>query len=217
VEQRRQQPDPAIPLRDLASNYVLLWLPVNEQTAAEAVAALMALFAEHGAPLLLKSDNGSGFHADEVTQLLSKERVQPLYSPPYTPEYNASIEAGNGSLKTRTHHQAALAGHPEVWTCADVEAARQEANSQARPWGENGPTPQEVWQSRQRLSDEERERFAALFKEKLEEVRREQEQAKERDPNSSMDQARALREAASRTLVALDFLSYTRRRIPPPI
>jgi hypothetical protein len=164
-------------------------------------------------PLPIKSDNGAGFHADEATQLLSKERVQPLYSPPY----NGSIEAGKGSLKTRTHHQAALAGHPDVWTCADVEAARQEANSQARPWGENGPTPQEVWQSRQRISDEERERFVALLKEKLEEVRREQQEAMERDPNSSTDQATALREATRRTLVALDYLSYTRRRIHPLI
>jgi hypothetical protein len=131
--------------------------------------------------------------------------------------YNGSVEAGNGSLKTRTHHQAALAGHPQVWTCADVEAARQEANRQARPWGENGPSPFQVWQERERISTEERERFAALLKEKLEEVRREQQEAKERDPGSSTDQAKAQREAISRTLVALDFLSYTRRRFPSPI
>jgi hypothetical protein len=42
-----------------------------------------------------------------------------------------------------------------------VEVARQEANTQARPWGENGPAPQEVWQRRQRITKEERERFAA--------------------------------------------------------
>jgi transposase InsO family protein len=204
-------------VRDLASHYVLLWLPVTEQTAAVAVAALVALFAEHGMPLLLKSDNGSGFHAEEVTRLLSEKQVQPHYSPAYCPQYNGSIEASNGSLKTRTHHQAARAGHPDLWTCADVEAARQEANTQARPWGENGPTPQQVWQRRQPISAEERERFATLLEEKLEEVRREQQQAKERDPDSSTDQARAQREAISRTLVALGYLSYTRRRIPSPI
>ena len=98
-----------------------------------------------------------------------------------------------------------------------VEAARQEANRQARPWGENGPSPFQVWQKRERVTDEERERFAALLKEKLKEVRREQEEAKERDPGSSTDQAKALREAISRTLVALDFLSYTRRPFPSPI
>jgi hypothetical protein len=51
-------------VRDLASHYVLLWLPVTEQTAAVARAALEALFAEHGVSVVLKSDNGSGFHAD---------------------------------------------------------------------------------------------------------------------------------------------------------
>src|SRR5262249_37763380 len=66
-------------VRDLASGYVLLWLPVSEQTAAVAMAALAALFAEHGAPLVLKSDNGSGFHAELVTGLLSEAKVQPLY------------------------------------------------------------------------------------------------------------------------------------------
>src|SRR5215472_12496299 len=140
-----------------------------------------------------------------------------LSSPAYSAKYNGSSEAGNGSLKTRTHHQAALAGHPEVWTCACVEAARQEANTQARPWGENGPSPEQVWQKRERIREEERERFAAVLKEKREEVRREQEEAKESDPSSSTDQAKAEREAISRTLVALGYLSYTQRRIPSPI
>jgi transposase InsO family protein len=155
----------------------------------------------------LKSDNGPDFRAFETTELLSEERVQALFSPAYCPAYNGSVEAGNGSLKTRTHHQAALAGHPEVWTCADVEAARQEANREARPWGENGPSPEQVWRKRTPLSAEERDRFAAVLKEKLQEVRREQQEAKERDPGNSTDQAKAQRQAISRTLVALGFLT----------
>jgi DNA-binding transcriptional MerR regulator len=204
-------------VRDLASHYVLLWLPVPEQTAATALAALQALFAEHGCALVLKSDNGSGFHALVVTDLLSQERIQALYSPAYCPAYNGSVEAGNGALKTRTHHQAARAGHAGMWTCADVEAARQEANRQARPWGENGPSPQQVWERRQRITTEERERFAAALQEQYEQVRREQQEAKERDRSSSTDQAKARRQAISRTLVALGYLSSSRRRIPPPI
>jgi transposase InsO family protein len=204
-------------VRDLSSHYVLLWLPVVDQSEQTARAALRRLFAEHGSPLLMKSDNGSAFHADGLSRLLSGERVAALYSPAYTPSYNGGVEATNGSLKTRAHHQATRAGRPEGWTCDDVEAARQEANEQARPWGENGPAPSEVWQKRQRISNEERKRFAEVLQEKIQEVLREQQEAKERDPSYPTDQARAQREAISRTLVALDYLSYTRRRIPSPI
>jgi hypothetical protein len=204
-------------VRDLASHFVLLWLPVADQTEQTATAALRRLFAEHGAPLLLKSDNGSAFHAEGLTQLLAGERVETLYSPAYTPEYNGAIEATNGSLKTRAHHQSARAGRPECWTCDDVEAARREANEQARPWGENGPSPNAVWHKRQRITAEERGRFQEVLKEKMQEVLTEQQQAKERDPSYNTDQARTRREAISRTLLALDFLSFTRRRIPSPI
>jgi hypothetical protein len=205
-------------VRDLASHYVLMWLPVEDQTAEGAAGALRALFAEHGAPLVLKSDNGSGFHAEAVKEVVSAEEVKALFSPAYTPEYNGSVEAGNGSLKTRTHHQAVRSGHASVWTCADVEAARQEANREARPWGENGPSPQQVWERRQPISSEERVVFAERLEEELRQVRREQQEAKERDPSSSsVDQAKARREATSRALVALGYLSFTRRRIPSPI
>jgi hypothetical protein len=63
----------------------------------------------------------------------------------------------------------------------------------------------------------ERQRFEEVLQEKMQEVLREEKEAKERDPSYPTDQARARREAISRTLVALDYLSYTRRRIPSPI
>jgi hypothetical protein len=204
-------------VRDLASQYVLLWLPVADQTEQAATAALRALFAEHGAPLVEKSDNGSAFHASGLTRLLEGEKVEALYSPDHSPSYNGGVEATNGALKTRAHHQAARAGRPECWTCADIEAARREANEQARPWGENGPSPQEAWDNRTRISDQARRRFEEVLREKTQEVLREEQRAKERDPSHSTDQAKARREAISRTLVALDYLSYTRRRIPSPI
>jgi hypothetical protein len=49
------------------------------------------------------------------------------------PQYNGSVQGANGALKTRPHHQAAGAGRAEVSTGADLEAAGQEANMQARP------------------------------------------------------------------------------------
>jgi hypothetical protein len=80
--------------------------------------------------------------------------------PPELPEYNGSCEAGIGSMKTRTFHAAVRHGRPGDWTCEDLEIARQEANQTARPWGVNGPTPQEAWLSRQPVAAKERSAFA---------------------------------------------------------
>jgi hypothetical protein len=128
-------------VRDLASKYTLLWQPVVEMTAEVTVAALSELFAAWGAPLLLKADNGAPFHAEATTSFLAAMQVQVLYSPAYTPRYNGAIEAGIGSLKTRTRRLAAGHGHAVEWTCDDVEAAWMEANTLSFPFGENGPTP----------------------------------------------------------------------------
>jgi hypothetical protein len=78
-------------------------------------------------------------------------------------------------------------------------------------------SPLEVGERRQRITTEERERFEAELEEQYEQGPREQQEAKELDPNSSTDQAKARREASSRTLVAPGYLSYSRRRIPPPV
>jgi transposase InsO family protein len=48
-------------VRDLASGYVLAWLPVTAAAAARTRAVLAQLFAQYGPPLLLKLDNGSAF------------------------------------------------------------------------------------------------------------------------------------------------------------
>ena len=147
-------------VRDLASGYQLLWLPVTDESAATAVAALTALFGQYGVPLVLKSDNGSAFIAEDFMGQLTRWGVWQLFSPPRTPRYNGSCEAGIGSMKTRTHHQAAAGNQAGEWTCADAEAARQQANETARPWGSRGPTPAEAWENRQAVTAAERAMFA---------------------------------------------------------
>ena len=159
-------------VRDLASGYQLLWLPVVDEAAATAMAGLEALFRQYGAPLVLKSDNGSAFIAAEFEALLERWAVWQLYSPPRTPRYNGSCEAGIGSMKTRTHHQAARGEHAGDWTCADAEAAREEANETARPWGSGGPTPVEAWQERRGIEAEERTAFGVVVRQAAQEARR---------------------------------------------
>ena len=77
--------------------------------------------------------------------------------------YNGGIEAAIGSLKTRTQRLADQAGHPLLWTSAEIEAARQEANA-AHPRRLRGATPDEVWNARAPLTAEGRQNFSAALK-----------------------------------------------------
>jgi transposase InsO family protein len=209
-------------VRDLASGQQLLWLPLEKATAALLGPVLTGLFAVYGAPLVLKSDNGYPFGAGAIQALLASAGVIPLFSPPYWPRYNGAIEAGIGSLKTRTERQAARHDHPGEWTHDDVAAAREEANSTARPRGPAGPTPQEMWRTRRRLTTPER----ALFQEAVDRLREEKpfeatslhQEEETRDGASLTREARRHeREVIQRALVEHAYLLFRRRRIPPPI
>jgi transposase InsO family protein len=198
-------------VRDLASGAQLLWLPVEEESARIASDALVALCHAQGAPLVLKSDNGSAFIAAEFGAVLAGWGIEQLFSPPRTPRYNGSCEAGVGSMKTRSHHQAAGAGRPGQWTCDDAEAARQEANETARPQGVNGPTPEESWRERPSITPETRAAFAATLQDERRQARQEQGYAPD-EPLDRTAQAAVDRVALQRALVAHDLLRITARR-----
>jgi hypothetical protein len=51
--------------------------------------------------------------------------------------------------------------HAGDGTCADAEAARQQANETARPWARRGPTPAEVWERRRPVAAAERTAFVS--------------------------------------------------------
>jgi transposase InsO family protein len=172
--------------------------------------ALGMLFVRHGAPLVLKADNGSAFIAEATKDFLSPVGVNLLFSPPHTPRYNGSIEAGIGSLKTRTERHATRAGHPGYWTCDDVAAAESEAKATARPQFEAGPTPNELWDKGRRITAQDR----ALFQKA---VHREREQPGPKEDLSRKEERRMQREAIRRALVEHGILLYSRRRIPLPI
>jgi len=165
--------DALLSVRDLASTRQLAALPADAQTADVTVGLLRALFAAHGAPLALKTDNGSHFTAGIVTGLLEAAGVAHLRSPVKTPHYNGAIEAGIGATKARLHHVAAAHGRWGHPTCDDLEQARLEANAEARPWGPNGPSPDDRWNSRPPISAEQRRAFNdALAAARIEETRR---------------------------------------------
>jgi hypothetical protein len=203
-------------VRDLASGMSLLWQPVEHATGANTTALLAALFTLLGAPLVLKSDNGPAFGEASVQALLQQWNVASLFSPPHWPRYNGAIEAGIGSLKARTDACAARHGHPGLWMWDDVAGAMLEANTLARPRGEHGPSPEAIWSARSTITADERNRFVAC-------VGRHRELAK-REPvscevgESEVQSMRGLaRQVIRLALEECGCLTYTRRRIAPPL
>ena len=71
----------AISVRDLASHYQLAWQPVPDVSAETTNTVLASLFWEHGPPLLLKSDNGSAFIAQDTGDLLAAWGILHIRSP----------------------------------------------------------------------------------------------------------------------------------------
>jgi transposase InsO family protein len=199
-------------VRDLATGMQLLWQPIAAATGAQAAQALATLFATHGAPLVLKSDNGGPFTSALVQNLLQAHGVASLLSPPHWPRYNGAIEAGIGALNDRTAARAARAGHPGYWTTDDMAGARAEANTLARPFGPTGPSPTQAWATRTPIIDDERARFQASVQHHTAAV----------DPCAAQADdvwsRRAMaRQAIQHALAERGYLQVTWRTIPLPI
>jgi len=202
-------------VRDLASGRQLLWLPVRAANGQETRVALALLFALHGAPLILKSDNGSPFDAGATLALLHSAGVIPLFSPPYYPRYNGAAEAGIGSLKTRTEYHAARHDRPAQWTCEDVAYAQAEANATARPKGPTGPAPDQIWATRPTITADERSAFHHAVNQHRGQVRLQQGLPLE-GPLTCQEERAMDRLAIQRALVEHAYLLFSRRRIPLP-
>ena len=194
--------------RDLATGMPLLWRPVAAATTVAAADALAGLFAEHGPPLVLKTDNGSHFTGGDVADLLAAHRVEHLLSPPYWPQYNGAIEAGIGALKDRTAARAARSGHPGHWTWEDTAGALAEAADLARPNGPAAPGPAAAWQARSPITSAERAAFRATVAAQT---------ACDRPSGPVWSQPEMARRAIRLALEERGYLQYRRRRILPPI
>jgi transposase InsO family protein len=145
-----------VQVRDLGSGYRLAVVPIRRPTARCLLAILRALGAQADVPLVLKLDNGGPCRSRGLRAWARGAGVALLYSPPYCPQYNGSIEASIGAIATRIHEAAAWAGHPEVWTVDDVARAWAQANVAAAPAG----VPVARWHARRAITRRERQRFA---------------------------------------------------------
>ena len=88
-------------IRDLSSRYQFNpKLGLGHVLVGDEVAMrLDRLFEAHGAPLVLKRDNGSNLDCKVVDQVLQSHGVIPLNSPPYYPKYNGGVERGQREFR----------------------------------------------------------------------------------------------------------------------
>jgi transposase InsO family protein len=145
-------------VRDLASGCTLATHAVTSPDAASTIHVLRALFAQHGAPLVLKADNGGAFTAADTRAYLDANGVTLLLSPAYTPSYNGACEAGNGTVKHLTHQLACRHDRPEHWRLDDLEAARLLANRRITDRTQTH-SPEQRFADRTPISSDERARF----------------------------------------------------------
>jgi transposase InsO family protein len=203
-------------VRDLASGMQLAWLPVPDETAETTIAALQALFREHGPPLVLKSDNGPAFKSEDVAELLADWSVVPLRSPPVTPEYNGSCEAGIGTMKVRTHYEAARHGRAGIWNCEDVEVARRHSNEFHYPHGHTQATASGLWQPRLPIGYNERTEFKLALECASRRIHESRSSTTDQQ-SAAAQQATEHRSAVRQALIELGILTVTWRSIPLPI
>jgi hypothetical protein len=149
-------------VRDLASGVQLAWQPIRRADADTTVVVLQQLFAEHGPPLVLKSDNGKPLTGSAVAALLALHEVTPLVSPIHRPQYNGSCEAGVRAMKTRTEDVACLADRSRRWTSEDLAHALQIANEHHR-YGPHSPSRLAPWQQRPPITTVERSAFMSAL------------------------------------------------------
>lgn len=144
-------------VRDLASGCILASVPCEHADAATAVAVLAALILAFGAPLVLKTDNGTHLIEGEMPAFLQAHGITPLLSPPYLPSYNGACESGHGSIKLRAEALARRDGTPGRWSSDHIEAARLWAN---RRTGDDKPVcAEQRFAGHSPVTDDLRERF----------------------------------------------------------
>ena len=136
-------------------------LQKSEHPVIRTIEVLVELFEEHGAPLVIKSDNGGAFRAADMRAMLREYLVLPLYSPPRTPSYNGACESGIGVIK-RVATDLCAARDPLASLEAFLQAAVEIVDAQPVGRDPNAPSRSEAWQTRKPCSARTRRRLHEL-------------------------------------------------------
>jgi hypothetical protein len=191
-------------VRDLASGYSIAWSALPSGSAEEVTRAVGRILHRVGAPLVLKSDNGSCFTAAHFRTLLARHGVVHLRSPRAWPQYNGACEAGIGLLRVLTDSVAAGHGRTHRWTLEDLEEARERANTLPRYRGTSLVPAGREWKSRRRVTAAGRRRLRRVIERHLALQRR-------RDPKYCRHRARLRRRVIQDALMELGFLEVRSR------
>lgn len=96
---------------------------VPGERASAVIACLQRLIAKHGAPLVLKADNGSAFIAKCLARVCRHHGITLMHSPVRRPRWNGSCEVSGRWAKRRAVAAASLRGSPGVLCQADLDRA----------------------------------------------------------------------------------------------
>src|SRR5438105_6068682 len=199
-------------VHDLATGEVLWARPCRRKDAAAVAEALRALIAEHGAPLVIRIDNGKALHARPVRAVLDPLGATLLRTPNRSPRYNGSCESGLGWHKRRIADVAERDGGIGAWTAEEFETMRTRANDVRRPWGWRGQSPSERFAARDWITPGQRADFLAAV------AGRRGDERTRRDPLCDGRHAAAIERAAiRRALVDLGHLEINPRRVSQAI
>jgi len=113
----------ALVVVELHSRQVLCLESVTGECAAEVERVLAALIEKHGAPLVLKLDNGSGFIARRFAAFCRGHGITLLHSPVRRPRWNGTCEVSGRWAKRRAQATALARGEPTTLTQADLDHA----------------------------------------------------------------------------------------------
>lgn len=113
----------ALVVIELHSHRTLCLRSVAGERAVEVEAVLADLFARHGAPLVLKLDNGPGFIARRLRAFCRRYGVTLLHSPVRQPRWNGSCEASVRWAKHRAYAAANKRGNGRELAQTDLDAA----------------------------------------------------------------------------------------------
>jgi hypothetical protein len=203
-------------VRDLGSGAQLSWQGEPRAGALEVVRKLEELFSLHGAPLVLKSDNGPAFISEEVVELCRRWGVKLLWSPVRMPGYNGAVESSIRWLKERTDHAASRRGEAGFWTVEDLQVALEQTNNLPKDAEEGGAVRRLGFQSRKPVSPESRLGLRKRIVYELKRERRLRRLAGAKDEGRPQ-RAAIERKAMCRALVALGILTIKTRRVSPTL
>ena len=104
----------ALVVVELHSRQTLCLESVPGERAGAVIACLQRLIEQHGAPLVLKADNGSAFIAACVARFCRRHGITLMHSPVRRPRWNGTCEVSGRWAKLRAAEAAARRGSADL-------------------------------------------------------------------------------------------------------